>query len=173
MFFCLLLFEGTFTSPFKDKTLKRSNYFSLMVKGSGSGTMPLTNETGSGSRRPKNIRIRRIRIRIRNTGLCGVAPLVVRRLAVRHARVWFSPHGGFPHWAYKRWGEERNLGEWQQMNVLYESNRMYVLKVSKVNKQSGIMPPKLWSLWSVLILKGICELRTYQHIIQLLFIHVS
>ncbi len=56
-----------------------SYYFCLVREGSGSGvgsgsgipTVPLTN--GSGSRRPKNIRIGRIRsqirLRIRNTGL--------------------------------------------------------------------------------------------------------
>ncbi len=74
-FFCLLLFEGTFTSFFKDKKSKRSHktlktvrskvyfsyYFCLVIEGSGS--IPLTNRSGSG--RPKNIRIRRIRIRIR------------------------------------------------------------------------------------------------------------
>ncbi len=38
-----------------------------MIEGSGSGYIPPT--TGSGSRRPKNIRIRRIRIRIRNTAV--------------------------------------------------------------------------------------------------------
>ncbi len=45
-----------------------SYYFCLVIEGSGSRSIPLTN--GSGSRRPKNIRIRRrrIRIRIRNTG---------------------------------------------------------------------------------------------------------
>ncbi len=69
LFFCLLLFEGTFTSFFKVKKVKKksqnsrnqgfSYYCCLMVEGSGS--VPLTN--GSGSRRPKNIRIRRIRIR--------------------------------------------------------------------------------------------------------------
>jgi hypothetical protein len=67
-FFCLLLFEGTFTSLFKDKKSKRSHKtestfffpFCLMIEGSGS--IPLTNGSGSGSRRPKNIRIR-----IRNT----------------------------------------------------------------------------------------------------------
>jgi hypothetical protein len=36
------------------------SYFCLMIEGSGAGPVPLTN--GSGSRRPKNIRIR-----IRNT----------------------------------------------------------------------------------------------------------
>jgi hypothetical protein len=36
-----------------------------MIEGSGSGSIPLTN--ASGSRRPKNIWIRWIRIRIRNT----------------------------------------------------------------------------------------------------------
>jgi hypothetical protein len=57
--FCLLLFEGTFTSFFKDKKSKRSHktvgikdffyYFCLMIEGSGS--VHLT--SGSGSRRPK------------------------------------------------------------------------------------------------------------------------
>ncbi len=70
-FFCLFLFEGTFASFFKDKKSKKKSqnsrnrnqcfscYFCFMIEGSGS--VPLTN--GSGSRRPKNIRIR---IRIRN-----------------------------------------------------------------------------------------------------------
>jgi hypothetical protein len=65
-FFCLLLFEGTFTSFSKDKKSNRSHktvgikiflmyYFCLMI---GSGSVPLTNGSGSGSMRPKNIRIR-------------------------------------------------------------------------------------------------------------------
>jgi hypothetical protein len=61
---------------FKDKKSKRSHktvginqgftyYFCLEIEGSGSaaGSVPLTNESGFGSIRPKNIRIRRIRIR--------------------------------------------------------------------------------------------------------------
>jgi hypothetical protein len=68
MFFCLLLFEGTLASFFKEKVEKKSQnsrsqgfsyYFCLMIEGSGS--VPLTG--GSGSRRPKNIWIRRIQIR--------------------------------------------------------------------------------------------------------------
>jgi hypothetical protein len=55
-FFCLLLFENTFTTFFKDKKSKILD----------SEPIPLTKESGSGSRRPKNIRIR-IR-RIRKTG---------------------------------------------------------------------------------------------------------
>jgi hypothetical protein len=41
----------------------------------GSGSLPLTNGSGSGSMRPKNLWIRwiRIRIRIRNTEPAGVA----------------------------------------------------------------------------------------------------
>ncbi len=39
-----------------------SYYFCLMTEGSGSGSIPLTNKSGSGSRRPKNLRIQRIRI---------------------------------------------------------------------------------------------------------------
>jgi hypothetical protein len=63
--FGLSLFEGTFTSFFKDKKSKRSHktagikvfsyYFCLMIEGSGSGFIPLTRGSGSGSRRPKNI----------------------------------------------------------------------------------------------------------------------
>jgi hypothetical protein len=42
----------------------------------GSGSVPLTNISGSGSKRPKNIRLRRIRIRICNTDFyCTVLPL--------------------------------------------------------------------------------------------------
>ncbi len=62
-FFCLLLFECTFTSFFKDKCQKESQnrrnqsfsyYFCMMIEGSGS--IPLT--SGSGSTRPKNMWIR-------------------------------------------------------------------------------------------------------------------
>jgi hypothetical protein len=80
-FFCILLFEGTFTSFFKDKKSKKNSQnsknqgfsynFCLMIEGSGSGSIPLTNGSGFGSRRPKNMWIRwiriRIPIRIRNT----------------------------------------------------------------------------------------------------------
>ncbi len=45
-----------------------------MIEGSGSESIPLTNGSGSGSRRPKNIRIRRIRIR--NTD--GKPPCLIR-----------------------------------------------------------------------------------------------
>ncbi len=79
--FCIFLFEGTFTSFFKGKKLKRSHktveikvsyYFCWMFEGSrsgagaASGSTPLTNGSGSGSRRPKHTWIR---IRIRNTGV--------------------------------------------------------------------------------------------------------
>ncbi len=52
-FFCLLLFEGTFTSFFKDKKSIRSHKTEGMIEGSGSG-------------RPENMWTRWIRIR--NTG---------------------------------------------------------------------------------------------------------
>jgi hypothetical protein len=74
--FCILLFEGTFISFSKIKSQKEvtkqtkkgvSYYFCLMIKdsrvGSGSRSIPLTDGSGSGSRRPKNMWIR-----IRNTG---------------------------------------------------------------------------------------------------------
>ncbi len=72
-FFYLLLFEGTFTSFFRDKKSKLQNsrnqgfsyYFGLMID--GSGTIPLISGYRSESRVPNSIRIR-IRIRIRNTG---------------------------------------------------------------------------------------------------------
>jgi hypothetical protein len=60
-FFCILLFEGTFTSFFKDKRSKRSHkaagikvlpYF-FLLNDKRSGSIPLTNGSGSGSRRPK------------------------------------------------------------------------------------------------------------------------
>ncbi len=80
--FCLLLFEGKFTSFFKDKKLKESQnsrnqgfsyYFCMIIEGSGSragsGSIPLT--PGSGSLRPKNMWIRWIWIWIwiRNTDI--------------------------------------------------------------------------------------------------------
>jgi hypothetical protein len=62
--FCIVLFEGTFTSFFKDKKSQRSHktveikvfsyYFCLMIEISGSGSIPLTNGSGSGSLRPKS-----------------------------------------------------------------------------------------------------------------------
>jgi hypothetical protein len=59
-FFCLLHFKATLRSFFKDKTgfIKKSQnsrnqgfsyYFCLMIKGSGSGSVPRTNRSGYGS----------------------------------------------------------------------------------------------------------------------------
>ncbi len=67
-----LLFEATF---FKDKKSQNSMnrgfyyYFCLMIEGSGAGSRSVRHTNGSGSGRPKIIRILRIviRIRIRNT----------------------------------------------------------------------------------------------------------
>jgi hypothetical protein len=63
----------------KKKSRNRRNqgisyYFCLMIERSGFRSVHLTN--GSGSRRPKNIRIRRIRIqiRIRNTAFFHLTP---------------------------------------------------------------------------------------------------
>jgi hypothetical protein len=56
-FFCLLLFEGTFTSFFKVKKSRNQgfyHYFSLMIEGSGSGSIPLTNRSDIGSRKIRN-----------------------------------------------------------------------------------------------------------------------
>ncbi len=63
--FCLLLFECTFTSFLKEKKSQNSRnqgssyYFCMMIEGSGSGSIPLTDR--SGSRRPKKMWIRWIR----------------------------------------------------------------------------------------------------------------
>ena len=78
--FCLLLFQDAWTSfsKIKRSQSQRSHkavgikvilfYFCLVIEGSGSesGSIPLTNGSRSGSRRPKNTWIR---IRIRNTGI--------------------------------------------------------------------------------------------------------
>jgi hypothetical protein len=48
--FCLLLFEGTLTSFFKD--INFSDYFCLMLEGSGS--VPLTNGSGIGGQTQEN-----------------------------------------------------------------------------------------------------------------------
>ncbi len=72
-FFCLLLFDATLTSFFKDKKSKKQSqnsrnqgfscYFCLMIEGSGSGVGSVPRPNGSESGRPKSIRILRIMIR--------------------------------------------------------------------------------------------------------------
>jgi hypothetical protein len=65
-FFCLLFFEGTFTSFSKIKSVKEVKkqeeskfffLFCLIIEGSGAGSgfTPLTSRSESGSRRPKNM----------------------------------------------------------------------------------------------------------------------
>ncbi len=80
--FLLVTFDfwgtGTFTSFFKDKRVIQksqnirnqcfSYYFCLMIEGTGSGSVSLTNRSGYG--RSKNIWI--LRIRIRNTAKYGI-----------------------------------------------------------------------------------------------------
>ncbi len=63
---------------------------------------------------------------------CGVAQLVVRRLAVRQARVQFSaphPREVLPTELISDEEMERNFGEWRRMNLLCECDKMnaYVL----------------------------------------------
>jgi hypothetical protein len=70
-----------------------------------------------------------------------VAQIVVRRLAVRQARVRFparQPMDVFPTELTSDEEMERNLGEWRRMNVLYE---MYECTRKYQNKhKSGMMP---------------------------------
>jgi hypothetical protein len=104
MYFCLLpvLLEGTFISFFNDKKSKKSHrtvgirfflLFLLNDRRPGSGSPPLIN--GYGSRRPKNKRIRRIRIR--NTGFtcCCTLGTVVLLSRAAGTRTWrTSPSSG-------------------------------------------------------------------------------
>ncbi len=73
MFLCFFLFEGTFTSFFEDKVIRRHKTVEIKVflhfhacsmegsrSGAGYGSVQIN--SGSGSRRPKNIRILLIRI---------------------------------------------------------------------------------------------------------------
>jgi hypothetical protein len=96
--FCLLLFEGTFTSFFKEKSQSSRNqvfsyHFTLVIEGTGSGSISMNNGSGSGSRRPKNIRIRwiRILIRIRNTG-------TVPNMECWRSRIFFIRPTARPCW---------------------------------------------------------------------------
>jgi hypothetical protein len=60
---------------------------------------------------------------------CGVAQLIVSRLAVRQARVRFSAlhhREAFPAELTSDEEMERNLGEWRQINVLNECDLMNV-----------------------------------------------
>ncbi len=72
-FFCLFLFEGTFTLSFKEKKSEKSqnSRIKVFLARAASGSVPLTN--GSGSRRPKKNQIRKYLylfnwLSIQNTG---------------------------------------------------------------------------------------------------------
>ncbi len=128
-FFCWLLFESTFTSFFKDiksiKVTKQSRrnqgfsyYFCLVIEGSGSGSgagswsIPLT--YGSGSRRPKNIWIRRIRIRVRNTACNNCTSFHILRALVWKVQGKERGGGSFlltllTHVRDAKWHWSRNL----------------------------------------------------------------
>ncbi len=68
--------------------------------------------------------VRRGSVLVRHGSVCcGVAQLVVRRLAVRQTRVRFSARHHrevFPTEHTSDEGMERGLGEWRWINVLYE-----------------------------------------------------
>jgi hypothetical protein len=69
-FVCLFFFEGTFTLFYHFSNIKSqkevTKHLLFFLSGAGSVPVSLTKGSGCGSRRPKNIWIRRIRTRIRN-----------------------------------------------------------------------------------------------------------
>jgi hypothetical protein len=86
-----------------------------------------------------SMRVRRRSVRVRRSSVgCGVAQLVVRPLIVWQARVRFSarhPREVFPTELTSDEEMERNLGEWQRMNLLYECNGMNLCTIKYQNKQ--------------------------------------
>ena len=58
-----------------------------------------------------------------------------------------APQGGSPTEQTSDEEMERGLSKWRRINVLYECDGMnvcmYVIKYEKINKKSGIMPPKV------------------------------
>ncbi len=55
-----------------------------------------------------------------------------------------APQGGLPHWAYKRWRNGERLqrmetDEWIVIEWIY-----VCIKIWKINKKSGILPPNLY-----------------------------
>ena len=91
-FFWILYFARIFATFSKKKCQKKSQIssnqcfsspFCMIIAGAGSGSIPLTNGSGSGSRRPKNMCNRWIQIRIRNHNtvcniLCKIHPIQIR-----------------------------------------------------------------------------------------------
>jgi hypothetical protein len=77
-------------------------------------------------------------VQVRCVG-CGVAQLVMRRLAVSQARVRFSAWHLKKVFSTELTSEEemeRNFGAWQRMNVLYECDGMNVWIIKYQNQQS-------------------------------------
>jgi hypothetical protein len=76
--------------------------------------------------------------------------MIVRRLAVRQARIRFSAlhtREVFPSELTSDEEMERNLSEWRRMNVLYEYDGLNVCTSTRkyqINKKSGTMLPKLF-----------------------------
>jgi hypothetical protein len=78
-----------------------------------------------------------VRVKRSSVG-CGVAQLVMHRLAVRQARVRFSarrPRMVFPTELTSDEEMERSLSEWRRMNVLYACDGMNVCNIKFQNKQ--------------------------------------
>ncbi len=92
-----------------------SYYFCMMIEGSGSGSIPLTSRSGSG--RPKNMWIRWIRIRIRNT---------VNNINFKHTSWWiyFPPYSTINYY----------YGSRDSTVHTKRSNGLWVLKKTSVKK---------------------------------------
>ncbi len=90
------------------RNLGFSCYICLLIEGSGSGSIFLTN--GSGSRRPKNIRIRRIRIR-----KTGFHPLNFERLPFlpQGRDVWSEDPAVCQVWGRHQLGGGRLISWWR------------------------------------------------------------
>jgi hypothetical protein len=57
-----------------------------------------------------------------------------------------APQGGLSHWAYKRWGNgerPQRMARDKCIVWMWLNECMCVIKIWKINKKSGILPPKL------------------------------
>ncbi len=101
----------------------------------------------AGSMQTNSPHLERVKSILNPSEGCDVTQMVVRQLAVRHARVRFParhPREFFPTELTSDEEKERNHGELRRINVLYECNGMTVCTRKYQTKQkSGIMATNL------------------------------